>query len=146
MKEKVICGIQQVGVGVENLLEPWKWYNKVMGFEMKIFDDEGVAERMLPYTGGKPQPRRAVLAFNPRGGGGFEVWQPKGRKVKYPERPLLLGDYGIDICKIKAKEVETAYANLKNNGATMLSEVCVSPFGFKHFYFKDPWNNIFEVE
>ena len=146
MKEKVICGIQQVGVGVENLLEPWKWYNKVMGFEMKIFDDEGVAERMLPYTGGKPQPRRAVLAFNPRGGGGFEVWQPKGRKVKYPERHLLLGDYGIDICKIKAKEVEKAYANLKNNGATMLSEVCVSPFGFKHFYFKDPWNNIFEVE
>ena len=74
MKEKIICGIQQVGIGVEELLEPWKWYNKVMGFEMKIFDDEGVAERMLPYTGGKPQPRRAVLAFNPRGGGGFEVW------------------------------------------------------------------------
>ena len=146
MKEKVICGIQQVGIGVEELLEPWKWYNKVMGFEMKIFDDEGVAERMLPYTGGKPQPRRAVLAFNPRGGGGFEVWQPKGRKVKYPERPLMLGYYGINICKLKAKDVDKSFAHLKANGATMLSEVSLSPFGFKHFYFQDPWNNIFEVE
>ncbi|MBE6342457.1 MAG: VOC family protein [Lentimicrobiaceae bacterium] len=146
MKEKVICGIQQVGIGVEELLAPWKWYHTVLGFEMKIFDDEGVAERMLPYTGGKPQPRRAILAFNPRGGGGFEVWQPKGRKVKYPERPLQLGDYGINICKIKAKDVDKSYAHLKNNGATILSEVCSSPFGFKHFYFKDPWNNIFEVE
>ena len=27
MKEKVICGIQQVGIGVEELLAPWKWYH-----------------------------------------------------------------------------------------------------------------------
>ena len=142
----LISGIQQIGVGTEDFRKSWNWYIDMFGIDVKILEDDTVAERMLPYTGGKPQPRRAVLAFNPRGGGGFEVWQPKGRKVKYPERPLLLGDYGIDICKIKAKEVEKAYANLKNNGATMLSEVCVSPFGFKHFYFKDPWNNIFEVE
>ena len=146
MKEKVICGIQQVGIGVEELIAPWKWYNKVLGFEMKIFDDEGVAERMLPYTGGKPQPRRAVLAFNPRGGGGFEIWQPKGRKVKFPERPLQLGDYGINICKIKSKDVDKSYAHLKTNGATLICEPCLSPFGIKHFYFIDPWNNIFEVE
>ena len=43
MKEKVICGIQQVGIGVEELIAPWKWYHTVLGFEMKIFDDEGVA-------------------------------------------------------------------------------------------------------
>ncbi len=146
MKEKVICGIQQVGIGVEELIAPWKWYHTVLGFEMKIFDDEGVAERMLPYTGGKPQPRRAVLAFNPRGGGGFEIWQPKGRKVKFPERPLQLGDYGINICKIKSKDVDKSYAHLKANGATLICEPCVSPFGIKHFYFIDPWNNIFEVE
>lgn len=146
MKEKIICGIQQVGIGVEELLKPWKWYNKVLGFEMKIFDDEGVAERMLPYTGGKPQPRRAVLAINPRGGGGFEIWQPKGRKVKYPEKDIQLGDLGINICKIKAKDIDKSYKHLKDNGATMMSEPCTSPFGFKHFYFADPWNNIFEVE
>ena len=39
MKEKVICGIQQVGIGVEELLAPWKWYHTVLGFEMKIFDE-----------------------------------------------------------------------------------------------------------
>ena len=77
MNEKVICGIQQVGIGVNDFVEAWKWYYDNFGFEIKIVDDEGVAERMLPYTGGKPQPRRSGIAVNIRGGGGFEIWQPK---------------------------------------------------------------------
>ena len=48
MKEKVICGIQQVGIGVNDFVEAWKWYYDNFGFEIKIVDDEGVAERMLP--------------------------------------------------------------------------------------------------
>ena len=54
MNEKIICGIQQVGIGVNDFVEAWKWYYDNFGFEIKIVDDEGVAERMLPYTGGKP--------------------------------------------------------------------------------------------
>ena len=50
MKEKVICGIQQVGIGVNDFVEAWNWYYDNFGFEVKIVDDEGVAERMLPYT------------------------------------------------------------------------------------------------
>ena len=80
-KEKVICGIQQVGIGVEDLQTSWRWYNKHLNIQIPMVDDEGVAERMLPYTGGKPQPRHAILAITLRGGGGFEIWQPQGRKV-----------------------------------------------------------------
>ena len=72
MKEKVICGIQQVGIGVEDLMTAWKWYNQNFNIEIKIVDDDGVAERMLPYTGGKPQPRHAILAISQRGGGGLK--------------------------------------------------------------------------
>ena len=73
-KRKVICGVQQVGIGVRNVEESWAWYKDVFGFDIKLFGDVGVAERMLPYTGGKPQPRYAILVLNLRGGGGFEVW------------------------------------------------------------------------
>ncbi len=146
MKEKVICGIQQIGIGVENLMTAWKWYNQNLNIELKIVDAEGVAERMLPYTGGKPQPRHAILAIAQRGGGGFEIWQPQGRKVVYPSEPLQLGDYGINIAKVKAKDVRRAYNELKAKDIEMLSDINVSPLGLEHFYMKDPWGNIFEIE
>ena len=37
-KEKVICGIQQVGIGVEDLNTAWKWYNKNFNIEKSKFN------------------------------------------------------------------------------------------------------------
>ena len=93
--DKIICGIQQVGIGVRNVAESWKWYKDNFGFDTKIFGAEGVAERMLPYTGGKPQPRYAILVYNLRGGAGFEVWEPRGRELNYVSFEPALGDLGI---------------------------------------------------
>ncbi|MFO7722508.1 MAG: VOC family protein, partial [Bacteroidales bacterium] len=59
-----IAGIQQVGIGVSDLYEAWKWYREALGFDVRIFDDASVAKLMLPYTGGEPRERHAVLAFN----------------------------------------------------------------------------------
>ena len=145
-KEKVICGIQQVGIGVEDLQTAWQWYNRHLNIQIPMVDDEGVAERMLPYTGGKPQPRHAILAITQRGGGGFEIWQPQGRKVVYPKEPLRLGDLGINICKVKAKDINIAYNHFLDNEITILSDISVSPLGLEHFYIQDPWGNIFEIE
>ena len=146
MKQKVICGIQQVGIGVNDFVEAWKWYYDHFGFEIKIVDDEGVAERMLPYTGGKPQPRRSGIALNIRGGGGFEIWQPKERELNYLKEPVRLGDLGILIAKVKTGDVERAYNTFVNRGLDVISEVLVSPFGLKHFYMKDPYGNLFDLE
>ena len=146
MNEKIICGIQQVGIGVSDVIEAWKWYYDNFGYEIKIVDAEGVAERMLPYTGGKPQPRRAIMAFNIRGGGGFEIWQPKGRELNYPKEPMRLGDLGILIAKIKAKDIEAAYNTFINNGLDVISEIVTAPTGQKHFFLKDPYGNTFQVE
>ena len=82
-KRKVICGIQQVGIGVNDADKCWAWYRDIFGVDVKMVGDEGVAERMLLYTGGKPQPRYAVLVINLQGGGGFEVWEPRGRGLNY---------------------------------------------------------------
>ena len=65
----LISGIQQVGVGVTDLLDAGKWYRKNLGFDINLVDDNGTAEKMLRYTGGKPQNRHAIIAFNLQGGG-----------------------------------------------------------------------------
>ncbi len=146
MKEKVICGIQQVGIGVESVSESWKWYIKYFGVDIKIFADEGTASLMLPYTGGKPQPRYAVLAYNLRGGAGFEIWEPRGRNVNYPKKHPVLGDLGIFVCKIKAPDVQAAYLKMKEDGVNLLSQPHSSPTDVLHFFLQDPWGNLFEVE
>ena len=146
MKQKVICGIQQVGIGVSDFVEAWKWYYDHFGFEVKIVDDEGVAERMLPYTGGKPQPRRSGIAINIRGGGGFEIWQPKERELNYLKEPVRLGDRGILIAKVKTVDIEAAYNTFMNEGLNILSEIHTSPTGYRHFFMKDPYDNLFQIE
>lgn len=146
-KEKVICGIQQVGIGVRDVAESWQWYKDHFGFLVKIFEDEGVAERMLPYTGGKPQPRLAMLAINIRGGGGFEIWQPKGRRLKYPAKQIQLGDTGIFACKIKCPDVDAAYRHFASmNDITLLHTPTTTPWMTRHFFVRDPWDNLFEIE
>ena len=146
MNKKMICGIQQVGIGVADVIEAWKWYYDNFGYEVKIVDAEGVAERMLPYTGGKPQPRRAIMVFNIRGGGGFEIWQPKGRTLNYLDRPTQLGDIGLLIAKIKSPDVEATYATFKQRRLNLIGDIATTPVGQKCFFMRDPYGNLFQIE
>lgn len=146
MKEKVICGLQQVGIGVKNADESWKWYREHFGIDIPVVVDEGVAERMLPYTGGKPQPRYAILAVNLQGGGGLEIWEPRGRELNYPKSQPKLGDLGIFIAKIKSRDLSATYERFKKEGLRLLSEPQKSFAGTGHFYMSDPWDNILEIE
>ena len=143
----VICGIQQVGIGVEDVTEAFRWYFKAFGCDIKILDDDGVAGRMLPYTGGKPQPRHAILAINLRGGGGFEVWQPKGRNLRYLVEKPQIGDIGIFACKVKSADIERSYSHIKQTvGAVLPGNIEKNPAGRRHFFLYDPYGNLFEVE
>ena len=146
MKEKVICGLQQVGVGVKDAKESWKWYRKHFGIDIPVVDAVGVAERMLPYTGGKPQPRYAILAVSLQGGGGLEIWEPRGRELNYPPQQPCLGDLGIFIAKIKSRDVAATYERFVREGLHLLTEPRKSFAGLDHFYMADPWDNILEIE
>ena len=97
----IIAGIQQVGVGCMNFSEAWKWYIEMFQMDVRILEDDTVAERMLPYTGGKAQKRHACIAVNLQGGGGFEIWQYSERTPQPISFQIQVGDLGIFAAKIK---------------------------------------------
>lgn len=144
--QKIISGIQQIGLGIPNVHEAFAWYRKNFGIDTPIFDDKGVAELMLPYTGGEPRGRHAILAINMRGGSGFEIWQYVSRKPQAAGFDVQLGDLGIFVAKIKSKNVAASYAALKAKDVELLGQVQKSPSGDEHFFLHDPYGNIVEVE
>jgi len=142
---KIISGIQQIGIGIPNVYEAFQWYKKSFEMSVPLFDDNGTAALMLPYTNNQPQNRHAILALNLRGGGGFEIWQYTTRTPSAASFKVELGDLGIFICKVKCDDVKITYAALKNSGVEVLNEPQEAPDGSIHFYLKDPYGNIFEI-
>lgn len=141
----LISGIQQIGVGVYDLREAWEWYIRTFGMDCPVFEDEAEARLMLPYTGGEVRSRHAVLAMNLQSGGGFEVWQHKGREPRYRERQTRLGDLGIFACKIKVKDIEEAWRHWREHGVDLLGTPQENPAGKKSFYIRDPFGNLFHI-
>lgn len=145
MKEYIISGIQQIGIGVRDLKKAWDWYIKVFGMDCRIFEDDAEARLMLPYTGGQPRSRHAVLAMNLQSGGGFEVWQYKGREPVYRDRETMLGDIGIFSCKMKIRDAGKAWKYFTDTGVEVLGKPAADPSGRKGFFVRDPFGNIFHM-
>ncbi len=145
MERYVISGIQQMGIGVSNVTEAWKWYIDHFGMDCRVFEDEAVAKLMLPYTGGQPRSRHAVLALNLQSGGGFEIWQYKGRDPLKIKEEIMIGDLGIIACKMKVRNIQKTLQDYKKNGVQLLSETAPDPSGKMTFFMKDPYGNIFQM-
>ncbi|MDD2549719.1 MAG: VOC family protein [Bacteroidales bacterium] len=142
---KIICGIQQIGIGVKNIYEAWKWYIEAFGVDVRIFEDNTVAELMLPYTGGKPRKRHAALAMNLDGGGGFEIWQYSERTPEPPSQTPQIGDLGIFSAKVRCFNIDKAHQHLKSIGSKKITDIQASPAGYNHFFIEDPFGNTFNV-
>lgn len=142
---QLITGIQQVGIGVTDIDEAWPWYRKFFGTDIPVFDDESEAKLMSPYTGGDIHSRRAVLALNLSGGGGFEIWQFKSREPEVCDFDIQLGDLGINAVKIKCKDVKKAYQDFKVFGNKNLSKLHQLPNGEFTFWTLDPYRNLFQI-
>lgn len=143
--EKVISGIQQIGIGIPDVHKATDWYRKHFGMDIKVFEDEATAELMLPYTGGKPHDRTAILTLNMKGGGGFEIWQYTSRTPQPADFDLLLGDLGINYGKIKSIDVEQTFNEMKSSGLEILTPLETNPAGDLNFFLKDLYGNIWQV-
>ncbi|MCC6461827.1 MAG: VOC family protein [Saprospiraceae bacterium] len=140
-----ISGIQQIGIGVSQVHQAFKWYREQFGMDVPMFEEAATAGLMLPYTGGQPQERHAILALNLQGGGGMEIWQYTQRNPLPPAFQPQLGDLGIFVAKIKCKDVQACFHELRKRGVNILSQPEQRPDGQTHFFVKDPWGNTFEI-
>jgi catechol 2,3-dioxygenase-like lactoylglutathione lyase family enzyme len=145
MEGYVISGIQQIGIGVNNVREAWKWYIENFGMDCRVFEDEAEAKLMLPYTGGKPRSRHAVLALNLQSGGGFEIWQYKGREPMNIKDEIMIGDLGIIACKMKVKNIHETLAAFHKKSIPVPSATVTDPSGKMTLFMKDPYGNIFQL-
>lgn len=144
MNDFFVSGIQQVGVGCIDFSEAWKWYIEMFQMDVRILEDDTVAERMLPYTGNKPQKRHACIAVNLQGGGGFEIWQYSERKPQPVGFQISVGDLGIFAAKIKSRDVKAFHAELTSK-YEKVSPLNQLPDGTGCFVVEDPWGNWFQV-
>lgn len=145
MGQYIISGIQQVGIGVSNVHEGFKWYNRHFGMDIPIFEEAAEANLMLPYTGGQPHKRHAILAINMKGGGGFEIWQYTSRVPQASSFNPQLGDLGLFCAKIKTDNVEASFGFMKSQGVKLLGGISKSPAGSSHFFMEDAFGNLFEI-
>src|SRR5436309_863842 len=125
----IISGIQQVGIGVSNVQRAFKWYNEHFGIDIPVFEEAAEAALMLPYTGGKPQSRHAILAINIKGGGGFEIWQYTSRQPQSPEFTPQLGDLGLYCAKIKSDNIQATHTFLLSQKVKTVGAITEDPSG-----------------
>ena len=144
MKDYLISAIQQVGVGTENFRKTWNWYIEHFGFDIRVLEDDTVAERMLPYTGGVPQKRHACIAVNLQGGAGLEIWQYSERKPVPPDFQIEVGDLGILAAKIKCRDVAAFHAALSAKWSAC-GPLETLPEGTPCFWAKDLYGNWLQV-
>lgn len=144
MQSFLISGIQQIGVGTEDFRKSWNWYIEMFGADVKILEDDTVAERMLPYTGGVPQQRHACIAMNLQGGGGFEIWQYSRRKPQPCPFTVEVGDLGVLAAKLKCRDVVAFQKEMAGKWADC-SQVETLPDGTLCFYVKDLYGNWFQL-
>ncbi len=141
----IITGIQQVGIGVPELDKAWQWYRENFGMDVPIFQDSAEAAHMAGYTGGSVHARKAVLAVNMLGGGGFEIWQYTSRKPEYAGFEIQPGDLGISATTLKARNTAELFEQHKCAGINLTPEVRTSPGGEPTYFVKDLYGNVFQI-
>ena len=146
IKKKLIYGIQQIGVGTDNAYKTYEWYAATLGSKVIVFEDKNEATYMAPYMGGNSHKKRAILAMNPNGGSGYELWQYLDRTPQKPTTPILLGDYGINAALVKTHNIAKSQQFFKEKGVTFLSSINTDPDGNKSFYIEDPNGNCIKIK
>lgn len=145
MSNPTIAGIQQIGIGIPDVQAAFKWYRENFGMDIPVFEEAAEANLMLPYTGGKPHQRHAILAINIKGGGGFEIWQYTSRTPEACSFEIQLGDLGFYCTRMKTSDVKGSYEFLKSKGVNLVTGLTKDAGGNDTFYLRDPWKNLFQI-
>jgi catechol 2,3-dioxygenase-like lactoylglutathione lyase family enzyme len=141
----LITGIQQIGIGVINADEAKLLYKKDFGMTAKVFEDVAEASLMTKFTGEKVYKRKAILALNMAGGGGFEIWQFLNRTPSKSLNAITLGQPGIFGCKIKTSQIQKAYNYFAKSSPKNITKQIVNYDGRINFWVQDVYDNWFNI-
>ncbi len=137
---QIYGGIQQIGIGVHNGVLMQNFYESVLGFDVPMFYEEGSADLMQPYTGGRSWNRKAMLVANLHGGAALELWQ-------YTERPRVpvkhevgIGNLGILCACMRCNNIESVRKNLLSAGHEV-TRITEDLGGNARCYVRDPEHN-----
>ena len=117
-----IYGIQQIGLGVTDIHEAYRWYAEHYRSDLCVFDDDSDAEDMAQYMGGLSRSKRAVLAMNDQGGAGYEIWQATSRAGK-PVHDSGVKRLGIQRVTLKCRDIKKCQEKL--NKQEHISDVSI---------------------
>jgi catechol 2,3-dioxygenase-like lactoylglutathione lyase family enzyme len=95
--------------------------------------------------GGKPRPKRAVIAINMQGGGGFEIWNHRQHIPKKPDFELQFGDLGCFATKIKSRNVKQSFDEFLKKKVKILGGISQSLDGKDTFFLEDIYGNTFQI-
>ena len=143
-KNYFFAGIQQVGIGVENFEQAWKWYIDMFQMDIKMLEDDTVAEKMLPYTGNSTQKRHACVTINLQGGGGFEIWQYSERKPQPIGFDIQVADLGVFVAKLRCYDIKAFHQQLSAK-YDRVGPIATAPDGSQTFFIEDPFGNYFQA-
>ena len=146
VNKKLIYGIQQIGVGVSDADEAFEWYATRLGSDVSVFEDDNVATHMAPYMGGRPHKKKAILAMNMQGGSGYELWQYMDREPRKPDQQVGVGDFGINIAKVKSRDIQRSFDRLQRRGVHSVNGIQTGPDGRRSFYIRDPYDNLLQIK
>ena len=146
MNNKIIYGIQQMGVGVDDAEKGFKWYGTLLGADVAVFEDSNTATHMAPYMGGQPHDKKAILAVNLQGGSGYEIWQYLDRNPQKSAHPFSLGDLGLNIAMVKSRDIQKSFDRLHASEVPVLTDIHPQPDGVPAFFIQDPWDNILQIK
>lgn len=143
--EYSVGGVQQIGIGVDNLSQRWDQMRTSLGFDTVIFRERADAALMTHYTHGVVQGREALLALNLYGGGGVEVWQYTGRTPRRRTRPALPGDLGIYAARLRTPDVNAAHDHIARSESISCGPVGYDAAGTPCFFCRDADDNLFSI-
>lgn len=143
--EYSIGGIQQVGIGAENINQKWDEMRTCLGFDAIIFRERARAELMTHYTNGVIEEREAMLALNLYGGGGFEIWQYINRTPKRAIERILPGALGIYAVRLRSPDVPIAHNYLEQSSTISCAPLRHAETGAPYFFCRDADENLFQI-
>lgn len=143
----MIEGFEHVGMGVTDIKLSFDFYKNVLGFSMKLNEQEEVLEEMTNIIGDRVR-LATIMAINLSGGAAIELIEHKST----PPRPMPAvhwGDIGYLGAGLKAYKIDDLVEVLKGKGAEFVTPVIefeVSGGGtWKNAFMRDPDGILLEL-